>query len=280
MNSENPFQIARAYKGEGKSALLRLVRTKLIREGSDEIVATTTGPDLSPPLDSTDHDLWVREWKKSILRIVANEIGSRIGLAFGDDAISLVEESEASGFKKRSFVSAIVDRLSSSAVPIKKSTIAVTNHEKLVKRYLDGRPLIWLIVDDVDLNFANTEKQRLKTATFFTACRQIIGAIPEIRIRTAIRPNVWSIIKREFESLSHVEQYSHDLTWSIDQFRSLLAARVRAELIRSNRWNTISSTLPQETFLREKALVGFVFDDPMPWGGGDRKRPPHVVLFT
>lgn len=280
LNNENPLQIARAYKGEGKSALLRLVRTKLKKSGNDEIIVSTTGPDLSPPIESTDHDLWVREWKKSILRIVANEIGSKIGLAFGDDAISLVEESEANGFKKRSFVSAIVDRLSSSAAPLTKSPLVVASHEQLVKRYLSGRPLIWLIIDDVDLNFTNTERHRLKAATFFTACRQIIGAIPEIRIRTAIRPNVWAIIKREFESLSHVEQYSCDLTWSIEQFRSLLAARVKAELVRSNRWETVSSTLPKEVFLREKALVGFVFDDPMPWGGGDRKRPPHVVLFT
>jgi hypothetical protein len=136
------------------------------------------------------------------------------------------------------------------------------------------------VVDDIDQNFANTEKWRVKLGTFFTACRQIVGVIPELRIRTAIRPNIWAIIKREFEALSHIEQYIHDLSWSSDQFRSLLAARISAYLKRTNQWAQLASRLPREEFLRQQAIVGLAFDDPMPWGGGDRKRPPHVVLWT
>ena len=164
--------------------------------------------------------------------------------------------------------------------PNQRSRIPVAHYEQLVKRYLDGRPLIWIVVDDVDQNFANTEKWRVKLGGFSTACRQIVGVIPELRIRTAIRPNVWAIIKREFESLSHIEQYVHDLSWSLEQFRELLAVRVNSFLRRSDRWKAIARTLPYESALREQALVGMAFDDPMPWGGGERRRPPHVVLWT
>lgn len=280
LNDSAAIQVTRAYKGEGKSALLRLVRSRLSTALGGQLVVSAIGPDHSPAVESLDSDVWTREWKKSLLRLVANEIGAQLGVAFTDDAISLVEEAEANGFKKRSFVSAIVDRLSSKELPLQRNRLPVLNHEELVKRFLDGRPLIWIVIDDVDQNFANTEKWRVKLGAFFTACRQIVTVIPELRIRTAIRPNVWAIIKREFESLSHIEQYTHDLSWTVHQFRSLLAARVRSYLQRTNQWRTVAGTLPKEEFLREQALVAMVFDDPMPWGGGDRKRPPFVVLWT
>lgn len=278
LNPDNSILVTRAYKGEGKSALLRLLRSHLNDSNAEQLVISAIGPDHSPSISSLDSDLWTREWKKSILKLVANEIGSELGIAFTDDAISLVEEAEANGFKQRSFVSAIVDRL--KATSVKRERMPVANYEQIVGRYLNGRPLIWIIIDDIDQNFANTEKWRIKLGTFFTACRQIASVIPELRIRTAIRPNVWAIIKREYESLSHIEQYVHDLSWSSDQFRKLIAARVKSYLIRTDQWKGISSKLSKQDFLREQELVSMVFDDPMPWGGADRKRPPHVILWT
>lgn len=247
---------------------------------ADELVVSAIGPDHSPVVDSNDSDLWTREWKKSILKLVANEIGARLGLAFTDDAISLVEEAEANGFKSRSLVSAITDRIKIKQSDLNRVRIPVSDHERLVKRYLSGRPLIWLVVDDIDQNFSNTERWRVKLGAFFTACRQIVGVIPELRIRTAIRPNVWAIIKREFESLSHIEQYMHDLSWTQDQFRVLLAARIKAYLIRTDQWSLVSPTLPYEKSAAEHALNALIFDTPMPWGGADGTRPPHIALWT
>lgn len=280
LNLDYSIQISRAFKGEGKSSLLRIVRHKLSIIPGDQLVISAIGPDHSPVLDNLDSDLWTREWKKSILKLVANEIGSKLGLAFTDDAISLVEEAESNGFKQRSFVSAITDRLKTKALEIERTRPQVQDYQKLVSRYLNGRPLIWIIIDDIDQNFSNTEKWRIKLGAFFTACRQIVGVIPELRIRTAIRPNVWAIIKREFESLSHLEQYIHDLSWSQDDFRKLLASRVKAYLIRTKQWSYILPTLPKEDFLQELKLVAMIFDENMPWGGGTRTRPPHVVLWT
>jgi hypothetical protein len=280
LDDQRPVQVVRAYKGEGKSALLRLAEKKLTPQNDDELVIAAIGPDHSPYIEGLDSDLWTREWKKSLLKLVANEIGSRLGIAFRDDAISLVEEAEANGFKQRSFVSAIVDRLKSSQVPIERERLPVANYQKLVTRYLNGRPLIWIVIDDIDQNFANTERWRVKLASFFTACRQIVGVIPELRIRTAIRPNVWAIIKREFESLSHLEQYMQDLSWSESQFRSLLAARVTSYLVRTGQWQHIKASLPFEKTDAEQALISMVFESPMPWGGEDRTKDAHTVLWT
>lgn len=113
--------VTRAYKGEGKSALLRLVNLELRRRSPQPIVLAVPASSLSPELESPDFDRWVRAWKQSILRLAANEIGASISLAFGDDAISLVEEAEMNGYKARSFVSSVVDRLKTSKVPLERA---------------------------------------------------------------------------------------------------------------------------------------------------------------
>jgi hypothetical protein len=259
---------------------LRLTRIKLDGGQPDAIIINTIGPDLSPQLDSTESEVWAKAWKKSILKLIASEFGSRIGVAFNDDAISLVEEAEANGFKKRSILSAVFDRLSSGVVDMKRQRIGIADPEALLKRYLEGGNRIWVLVDDVDQNFEATKKHQAKIAGFFTACRQIIASIPEVRFRLCTRPNVWAIVKREFESLSHIEQYVLDLSWTEENFRSLLAQRVTAYLHRTHQLSALMPSLPREPFLKEQALVDLIFENPMPWGGVGRSRPVQVVLHT
>ncbi len=275
-----PLMVARAYKGEGKSALLRLVTSKIRKHSTGEILIPLHGSDLTPSINGTDVDEWTREWKKKILAVVAREIGASIGLAFNDDAISLVEDAEASGFRRRSFVSSLIDRLKLANVPIQRQMQVPGDYEKVIQRYMEGRPLIWLIIDDVDQNFQNNERSKTKIATFFTACRQIINSIPEIRLRTAIRPNVWAIVKPSYESLSHVEQYMKDLRWTENDIRGLLAGRIFSYLRRTGQHDAIKRYLPNERVLRETELIGYAFHSPMPWGKLGKFRPPHVVLTT
>lgn len=66
-----PLQAVRAYKGEGKSALLRLVEADLRGAAQPPLIIKTTGQALSPSLDVTDSDQWVREWKRKILHRIA-----------------------------------------------------------------------------------------------------------------------------------------------------------------------------------------------------------------
>jgi len=234
LDSAAYIAIARAYKGEGKSALLRLVAMRLREQSDPPITISVTASSISPELDGTDSDKWVRGWKTNILRLAAREIGAGIALAFSDDAISLVEEAESNGFKSRSFVSAIVDRLKTSAIPLERTRKPTDNPERVLQRWAKEGSLVWFVIDDLDQNFENTPAYRVKVATFFTALRQIANFIPEFRFRTSVRPNVWSIVKREYEALSNVEQYITDLTWSLDDFHGLIAKRVEGYLRRSN----------------------------------------------
>ncbi|TGP40333.1 hypothetical protein EN871_29215 [bacterium M00.F.Ca.ET.228.01.1.1] len=94
-----------------------------------------------------------------------------------------------------------------------------------------------------------------------------------------MRPNVWTTIKRDFEALSHVEQYITDLTWSLDDFYDLLARRVEGYFRRQGSWANIEKSLDKNQFQRNRQLIAMVFDDPMPWGR-DATRPPTSILYT
>jgi hypothetical protein len=265
--------IARAWKGEGKSALLRIVQSKLAQGEGGPLVVIATGKQVSPALEGSDTDVWAREWKASILRLVAREFGSRIGMAWTDDAISLVEEAEKSGFKSRSIVSAIFDRLRSPKVPIERSRLDLPSAEQIVKRWAERSDGIWMFIDDVDENFQNNPKHKAKVASFFLAIREIANLIPAFRFRLAVRPNTWSTISHDFEGLSKVEQYCEDLRWTEADIRDLLAGRIRGYLSRTNQYQRVASQ-------RADDLVALVFQSPMPWGGREAHRPPHVPLAT
>jgi hypothetical protein len=277
-DAARPLQVVRAYKGEGKSALLRLVEKQLKSTTNDTLIIRTTGQSLSPSLESQDSDQWVREWKKRILERIANEIGATLSMAFTDDAISLVESAEQNTYKSRSFVSSITDRLKSKSVPIERTRTEIVNHEPLLKRWLNEGSPVWLFIDDLDQNFKNEPLHKLKVATCFIAVRQIFSQIPEIRFRLAVRPNVWSIIKMEFEALSHVEQYMVELPWSDEMFLDLVARRIEAYLQRSDQWVAVERDLPGAPYDRYIHLLASLFQNPILWGG--KKRHVYVALHT
>lgn len=281
LSKESNISIVRAYKGEGKSALLRLVALDLKKKPNPPVVISISAASISPEISETDSDRWIRAWKSNILKLAAKEIGKSISIAFTDDAISLVEEAEANGFKSRNFVSTIVDRLKSSAVPIERTRQGTSNPEQLLQRWAKHGEDVWFIIDDLDLNFENNALYRAKIATFFTAVRQISGAIPSFKFRASVRPNVWSIVKREYESLSHVEQYITDLQWNLEEFKTLIARRIEGYLTRTNQLEEFNRKLKQDgkQNQRERALAGLVFKDPMPWGN-DSQRPPTTTLYT
>ena len=278
--------IARAYKGEGKSALLRLSAVSIEAASDNPIVVLASATSLAPELPATsDFSAWVRAWKAAIFNQLAAEVGATIGLAWSDDAISLVEQSERQGFKAKNIVSVILSRFNltqvkagSFGLSMAVKRLGTSNPEKVLQRWAKDGTRVWLFIDDVDLNFQNTAQQRLRVASFFIACREIVNAVEGLCLRAAVRPNVWTVIKLEFEALSHVEQYAYDLRWSEEAMREMLARRIEAYLKRKGLWSNVEHRLPGTPFERDKALIGEFFDSPMEWSHSTR--PPHVILYT
>jgi hypothetical protein len=192
-DTQRSLAIVRAFKGEGKSALLRLAQNKIRTLRPAPIHLARTASELAPEATKDEYHVWTRAWKASILSLFATEIGSRIGVAWTDDAMSLVEEAEKAGYRKRSFVSSILDRLNLPAVEAAGATLSVPtrkvlgtpNAAEVVKRYSKGKLQLWLFVDDVDKKVENTRSHRQRIASFFDACRELSNTIPELHIRSA-----------------------------------------------------------------------------------------------
>lgn len=276
LDEQRRICIARAYKGEGKSALLRLVRTRLEISEESPLLVRANGKQISPSLTGEDTDAWVREWKKSLLNCVARELGSQIGMAWSDDAISLVEAAEQNGYRSKSIISAIFDRLRTPAVPVQRERGSLVDPERIVQRWAKRGDSIWVFVDDVDENFKNAPTYKAKVAAFFIAAREIVNTIPQIRMRLAVRPNTWTTLSLEYESLSKVEQYTHELRWTEADIRDLISGRIRGYLQRTAQMEMAQRDIGHSPDSLD--LISLVFDSPVTWGG--RSRPTHVPLAT
>ena len=283
-NSDRKLCILRAYRGEGKSAVIRHVWSIFAHKG--DVVVRTTGSTIPlPGVVGVDPDAWTRAWQRGIFTLLASEIGSKIGVAWGDDAMSLVEEAEKNGFKSRSLLSAVCDRLQKSPLALKRDPKGTADAERVVARWIKERPPVWVFVDNVDENFENTREFRAKVASFFSACRNIVNLVPEVRVRAGIRPNVWAIVKANAESLSKAEQYVVDLRWDMDQMRAVLARRVEAYLERNQQGEPRASIRTWNAPDQEEKLISFAFQGKMPWGYDkeqqrNKHRPPHIVMGT
>lgn len=280
LDQSKPLQIVSAYKGEGKSALLRLIEKRLLDRNPKPIVVRISATSISPNEESLDSDVWIRAWKKVLFQQIAVEIGRKINLAFSDDAISLVEEAESEGYKSRSFVGSIISRLQSSAVPITVQKTQISSHEALLKRWSENGSEVWLLLDDIDQNFKNTERDKIKVSACLIAVSQIFTSVSEVCLRLTLRPNVWATIKTEFEALSHIKQYLKGLSWDEKSYEEILAKRIESYLKRTDQWNTIAPKLPATLAARNSALVALAFETPVQWGGGRSKRPVHIPLHT
>lgn len=92
---------------------------------------------------------------------------------------------------------------------------------------------------------------------------------------------MWTSLRLEFESLSHVEQYLVDLDWTETDISRLLATRIEGYLKRTDQWRTASKSLKGDEEQRHRTIIASAFESPIIWGGhGQATRPPHVALYT
>lgn len=288
LDSSAKLKIVRAYKGEGKSALLRWTFLKL-REFKNVVAQNLYANAIAPQCGVDANAECIRAWKEAYIRVAAAAVGARLEFKFSDDVLSLREEAERGGYTERGFVGAVLARL--KKLPGGLESAVAPDAASVLRRIAGANDLqIWLIVDDLDENFCDTESDCLKVMSALVAMRQLSNEIREIRFRTSIRPSTWAVVKPKFEALSKVEPYIVDLQWSQSQLEKMLANRVRSYLSRNSGVAVASGQVDEAS---SSELVAIAFDDPMPWGVKEireglvaesdenyKSRSPSVVIST
>lgn len=280
--------VARARKGMGKSALVNELAYRLRLE-NESIVINIKGKDLvaQKPTSHSTHDQQIYDWMQRICILINREIGNRINFAANDDEILLVESAELAGFKRKNLLSSLLSRLKMKLPNIEIRSPEIAEHLKILERINDtGRFSIWVLVDDIDATFINTEEEFRRLSTFFSACREVVADFNEIYIRTTVRADVWASIRKSDESLDKVEQYIVDLKWSRRDIGKLLAKRIQSYKQRSDDGSQMTlrdqllqaqpERIEERRSLWEAELLE-IFPSTYPWGNG--KRSNYRLLF-
>lgn len=263
----------RSRKGMGKSALLReaLYRRQLAKQG--ELLLYVKASDLVAlqEVDSSSPDSLVNGWQQRICSRINLELGSTLRFAVSDDATTLVEKAEVSGFRGRNLIGALLDRLKVKAAgfELTRQRVEMGDSQAILRRFSDKKDIrVWIYIDDVDATFLNTDTERLKVSTFFSACRNLASSVEGLNIRASVRTDVWSILKQYDEALDKCEQYMLDLKWSTEESGRILDKKISAFYLRTY------AKIP-----RARYPSSLVFQEPFPWGRLLLRafRPIHIL---
>jgi hypothetical protein len=272
-DSAKRLAFVRSRKGMGKSALLRQVYFRRSHLNEGEILIYIKASDLvaMQDVDSSSPATLTHGWQQRMCSRVNLELGATIRFAGADDSMTLVESAELAGFRGRNLVSALVDRIKVKAkdIEISRERVKMGDSEALLKRYSEKRELnVWLFVDDVDATFLNTETERLKASTFFSACRNLAGSVSGLNIRASVRTDVWAILKQYDEALDKCEQYMLDLKWSTEDSGRILNNKIASFYQRTRGF--IPDVEP---------ISKTIFTEPFYWGPRTVQayRPIHIL---
>jgi len=278
----NPLLIATGKKGVGKSALVQWSSYKLPKIRKGMLIVFARGAELSraklglATKLSTPNE-HIQDWMARICTVINRELAKKLNLALADDDITLVEAAEIEGYKQRNLVRSLIQRFQRLLPQLAAEPQLIANEVEILKRAKPGP--VWLLVDDLDATFQNTEAECLELSTFFSACRYLTRDLEGVSIRVTMRTDVWPVIRRHDEALDKVEQYVLALTWTEEDYRKLLARRVRYEMSRL-RITYHSPPKHVHQLDRDYDVIKKAFVEKVPWGGEERMVPIHKVIYT
>jgi hypothetical protein len=272
--SENiKLGFVRSRKGMGKSALLRQAMFRQIAKNAGELLIYVKASDLIAlqDVDTSSPAALVHGWQQRMCSRVNLELGATLRFAGSDDSTTLVEGSELNGFRGRNLVGALLDRikLKAAGFEISRQRVEMGDSEAILRRFAERKDVkVWLLIDDIDATFLNTETERLKVSTFFSACRNLANTVEGLNIRASVRTDVWSILRQHDEALDKCEQYMLDLGWSTEETGRILENKIRAFYKRTRGQVPHIGT-----------VTNLVFREPFPWGQRHLPafRPIHIL---
>jgi hypothetical protein len=219
-------------------------------------------------------------WQQRICTRINVELGSVLKLGFTDDSILLIESAEVAGFRSRNIVGALVDRLKVKGIgpEVERHKPTITDSKAVLNRILGNKDVtVWMFIDDIDATFINTEQERLRVSTFFSACRNLVSSVEGLCLRASVRSDVWSLLAQHDEALDKCEQYMLDLIWSTEETGRILENKILSFFTRYYPDDTRFTSLDRN---RNRADIRrLVFKEPFHWSGRKLEafRPIHIL---
>lgn len=182
-SEEIPISIVSARKGMGKSTILSKLDYMLKKDCDKKIVIRTTGSELLGLGEFVGKDPVYLEnyWKQIICKSINIEIGKELGFALSDEEITMVEAAELENMKGRNIVGTLLDRLEIKigGNQIQRRSIVPSNWKNLLENYQNkhAKSTLWLLVDDIDARFINSEDYQNRISSFFTAIVSLATSI-------------------------------------------------------------------------------------------------------
>lgn len=244
-----------ARKGMGKSALISVLRDFLVKNEGNKYSDDAGNPPLTivankgdfiddaASLDITDanHATLESFWRKRICFRIILEIGKSINYASSDDEISIVESAEQHGSKERNHISSVLRRFAGMLnIGAKTAGLGIPDScssedglpdaYMLLKRFQEkNNRKIWLLVDDIDAKFDNTQLEQNLIGAFFSTIRELSAnqnkKIPGLMIRATVRADVARSLA-ELEDEDKYRDYKIEIKWSDSELRTFIEKRV------------------------------------------------------
>jgi len=278
LSLDRSFGIVRARKGMGKSSLLSKLAYDVLNADQQAIIVSVTGADLLSygNFDDRDHLKLQNEWKKALSARINLELGSRIGFAWTDHQMALVESAELVGYKDRNLIDALLNRIKIKKLPIEFINPPPKDPGILLEKYIADKKDadIWLFVDDIDSTFSADEIQKARVSSFFSACRALSRDVKGIKIRVSVRTDVWTTIRYN-EDLDKCEQYAIDINWSRTELDKIVSNKILSYLKRYHP-SMIIKECDIESSLDREELISLVFMKKMRWSGS--RVPPFTPI--
>lgn len=278
--SKHKVLIATAKKGVGKSALIQWINHRLESTDPEAIVIKCRGADLSRGRFNLNKELktpsdHIRDWMIRICAIVNRHLAAKIHFAATDDQITLVESAELDGFKSRNLVGCLLERFTRLLDKYQPSKVAAKDEIELLKRVSTRK--LWILIDDLDATFQNTNAECLDLGTFFSACRYLTQDVQDVCFRVTLRTDVWPIVRRYDEAQDKTEQYVREILWSQADFRRLLYKRIKsqADILALKLPNFPPYYTDEEC---EEAILKLAFVPKTKWG--DHESYTYRVIYT
>ncbi|WP_223296227.1 P-loop ATPase, Sll1717 family [Shewanella halifaxensis] len=270
-DDEHRLCVVNARKGMGKSTLLSKLDYDLAfkKEYNSPIVIRVTGNSLLGLGDFNGKDSAYLEnyWKQIICKEINIHIGKTINFALTSDEMSMVEISELEGMKSKNLIGGLISRIKGK-IPVLGSETQGFQPEKLenlLNNYLEENSdkKVWLLVDDIDAKYIDSEDFQYRISSFFSAVRGLCFDVKNLNVRATVRSDVWTNL-RHVEDLDKWDQYIVNIVWTKKQMREMLAKKILSYVQRKH---PLSLEAKYKYDRDYNKLFQLIFISPIKWAG-------------